>query len=82
MVWQVLAMWMLVVGTTVWFVRDERRLIANAALAQAKSFNARQPRYRYQSNPAPAAAMVKPVKRSAALTRTQREFLQAYAQSN
>ena len=35
MAWQILAIWALVMASIAWFVRDERRLIANATMAQA-----------------------------------------------
>lgn len=44
MIWQVLLMWVLVIATLVWFVRDERRLKAEAAQAQARQFNRTRPR--------------------------------------
>lgn len=82
MAWQILAMWAVVMATIVWFVRDERRLLANAAMAQAAYYYSRAPQYRYQSSesetpPAPP----KPVNRTGGLTPTQREFLQAFAQT-
>tara|TARA_R110002020_G_scaffold102381_2_gene240448 strand:+ start:1228 stop:1479 length:252 start_codon:yes stop_codon:yes gene_type:complete len=36
MAWQIVAIWAVVMVTITWFVRDERRLIANASLAQAR----------------------------------------------
>ena len=40
MVWQVLAMWAIVIVTITWFVRDERRLRREAALVQAAAYYA------------------------------------------
>ena len=47
MVWQILAMWVIVIGTITWFVRDERRLRREAALAQAAAYFAHAPKYRH-----------------------------------
>lgn len=44
MIWQLLLMWVLVVATLVWFIRDERRRKAEAAQAKARQFNSTRPR--------------------------------------
>ncbi|MGV8831528.1 MAG: hypothetical protein ACOH2N_06090 [Devosia sp.] len=80
MLWQIFAMWAIVMVTIAWFIRDERRLIANAALAQASYYYAQAPQYRYQSSEPPAPMV--PANRTGGLTQTQREFMQAYAQTD
>lgn len=52
MAWQILAIWAVVMVTITWFVRDERQLLANASLAQAR-FLYGAPHY---TTPTPAAA--------------------------
>jgi hypothetical protein len=47
MAWQVLAMWGIVIVTITWFVRDERRLRAEAKLAEAARYYAHAPKYRH-----------------------------------
>lgn len=79
MVWQIFAMWAIVMATIIWFVRDERRLAANAAMARAATFYAHAPKYRYQASEQPAPAM--PVKRTGGLTENQRAFLEAFAKT-
>lgn len=81
MAWQILAMWAVVIATLVWFVRDERKLLANAAMAQAAHYYAHAAQYRYQSE-TPAAPAPRPAVRTGGLTETQRQFMQAFAQAN
>jgi len=78
MVWQVLAMWAVVLTTIIWFVRDERRLRAQAALARSARYYAHAPKYRHQ----PSRAVLPPPPRLArgGLSETQRAFLKALAQ--
>lgn len=49
MAWEILAIWAIVMATIAWFVHDERKLIANATMAQAGLFYAPPA----QRNPAP-----------------------------
>lgn len=79
MAWQILAMWGIVIGTVTWFVRDERRLRAEAKLAAAARYYAHAPKYRHVSPDEPIAA---PARRQAGLTPAQRAFLRAYANIN
>ena len=53
MAWQILAMWGIVIVTITWFVRDERRLRADAALAKAARHYAHAPKYRHVTVDAP-----------------------------
>ena len=80
MAWQILAMWVIVIGTIVWFVRDERRLRAEAALVAAAAYYAHAPKYRFQSSPAPVTPA--PARRTGGLSDTQRKFLQALAKQD
>tara|TARA_R110002020_G_scaffold47735_7_gene136042 strand:+ start:131 stop:376 length:246 start_codon:yes stop_codon:yes gene_type:complete len=80
MLWQIFAMWAIVMATITWFVHDERRLIANATMAQAAAFYAHAPKYRYQASEE-AAPLAEPVKRTGGLTEAQRDFLEAFAKS-
>lgn len=79
MAWQLLAMWGIVIVTIVWFVRDERRLRADAALAKAARYYAHAPQYRHVAVDEPVAA---PARRLGGLTSRQREYLQAFARTN
>ena len=44
--WQVVAIWVIVASTIVWFVRDERRLESEKLLARAARHHALAPRRR------------------------------------
>lgn len=82
MAWQVLAIWAVTIATIVWFVRDERRLKTEAALAQAAQYYAQAPKYRYQvSAPVPAPSARQPVRRTGGLSAAQRKFLDEIAAS-
>ena len=78
MAWQILAMWGVVMASISWFVRDERRLLANASMAQARWCHAYALRCPQPSGaqPPPAANSARPE----GLTQTQRNFLEAFAQ--
>ncbi len=39
MVWQLLAMWAIVLGTCIWFARDERRLARERLEAEALTYS-------------------------------------------
>lgn len=80
MAWELLAIWGIVIATIIWFVRDERRLRAEADLERAARYYAHAPKYRHvaaKREPAPPA----PVHRPGGLSRQQREFLAAFAQT-
>jgi hypothetical protein len=76
MAWQVLAMWGIVIVTITWFVRDERRLRAEAKLAEAARYYAHAPKYRHVAVDEPVAV---PARRVGGLSPKQRELLQALA---
>ncbi|KRA47638.1 hypothetical protein [Devosia sp. Root635] len=77
MAWEVLAIWGIVIATTVWFFRDERRLRAEADLKQAARYYAHAPKYRHVSvEPAEAPAPA-PQPRTGGLNREQRAFIAA-----
>lgn len=44
--WQVLAIWVIVASTIVWFVRDERRLESERVLVRAARYYAHAPKRR------------------------------------
>ena len=72
MVWQVVAMWVIVIVTFTWFIRDERRLRADAALAKAARYYAHAPKYRHVTADQPVPA---PASRVGGLTEAQRRAL-------
>lgn len=73
MVWQVVAIWAIVIGTITWFVRDERRLRRDAALTEAAAYYAHAPKYRHVvAEPAPVPT---PPARTGGLTEAQRKVL-------
>lgn len=75
MAWELVAMWVIVIATVVWFVRDEKRLRAEAALERAARYYAHAPKYRHIStepHQPPAAA---PQRRTGGLSREQRAFI-------
>ena len=75
MLLQLLALWGIVIVAIIWFLRDERRLRADAELAKAASYYAHVPKYQHVTveEPVPVPARV------GGLTPIQREFLQAFA---
>lgn len=81
MVWQLLAMWAIVIVALVWFVRDERRIKAEARLAEAARYYAHAPRYRHVSSQ-PEPARPTPLRPPGGLTASQREFFIGLAASN
>jgi hypothetical protein len=79
--WQLLAIWMITAATVIWFLRDERRVRAEAELTRAARYYAHAPRYRHVSalpEPTPPA----PVRPPAGLSASQREFLTGFAVAN
>lgn len=72
MVWQVLAMWTIVIATITWFVRDERRLRHEAAVAQAARYYAHAPKYRHVTA---EPVLASPAPRVGGLSAAQRKVL-------
>jgi hypothetical protein len=81
MLLQLLALWGIVIVAIIWFLRDERRLRADAVLAEAARYYARAPKYRHLAASEPVAVPV-PAQRVGGLSKTQREFLKAFAETN
>lgn len=75
MAWELFAIWAIVVATTVWFVRDEKRRRRDADIAYAARYYAHAPKYRHvtveQALPAPPARIY------GGLSERQRAFLKA-----
>ena len=75
--WEVLALWLIVAGTVIWFIRDEKRLRAEADIERAARYYAHAPKYRHAPR-LPAEEAVPPVRRSVGgLSPEQRAFMQA-----
>ena len=80
MAWELLAMWAIVVATIIWFIRDEKRLRAEAELKRAARYYAQAPKYRHVSvEPAEAPAL--PPRRTGGLTQVQRAFIAELART-
>ena len=90
MAWEIFAIWTVAILTIAWFVHDERKLLANASMAQARLLYAPARPERHvrvmtledddalAAEPEAAAEMIvppRPVRREAGLTETQRRFL-------
>jgi hypothetical protein len=73
MAWQLLAIWVITIGTVVWFVRDERRLRAEARLAVAARYYAHAPKYRFGARNVPPQP-VPPKPRTGSLLRSDRAY--------
>lgn len=74
MAWELLAMWAIVIATVIWFIRDEKRLRAEAELKRAARYYAHAPQYRHVSVE-PAGAPALPPRRTGGLTEVQRAFI-------
>lgn len=75
MVWELLAMWAIVIVTLVWFFRDEKRRLADADLARAARYYAHAPKYRHVvAEPIPVPV---PVRRTGGLSEEQRAYLKS-----
>ena len=73
MIFQVVAMWLIVLATIVWFRRDEKRRRDGALSAQALAY-AKTPYYRH---PAPAeSAPSMPIARQAGLRAADRAYFE------
>lgn len=77
MAWELLAMWVIVVATVIWFIRDERRLRAESELQRAARYYAHAPKYRHIAVE-PAAAPALPHRRTGGLSSEQRAFIQNF----
>ena len=77
MAWELVAMWAIVIATVVWFIRDERRLRAQAELQRAARYYAHAPRYRHVAPNPVAQPVVAPQARTGGLSREQRAFMEA-----
>ena len=75
MLWEVLAIWTIVIVTVTWFVRDERQRNADAELQRAAAYYAHAPQYRHSISQPDAVAL--PQKRAGGLTEQQRNFFKA-----
>lgn len=75
MVWQVVAMWTIVIATITWFVRDERRLRREAVLVKAARHYATAPQYRHVTVELPMDVPA-PARRVGGLSRSQRDYLE------
>lgn len=74
--WELLAIWSIVIGTVIWFVRDEKRRIADAAIARSARYYAHADRVHGSIEP---AAVPVPVRRPGGLTTQQRAFIATYS---
>ena len=82
MAWELLAMWVIVISTLVWFIRDEKRLRADAALQRAARYYAHAPKYRHISvEPADSNTVAAPALRTGGLSPDQRAFIESYSAS-
>ena len=77
MAWELLAMWVIVIVTVTWFVRDERRIRAEADIERAARYYAHAPKYRHVAAE-PAKPAEPPARRSGGLSERQRAFLTSY----
>ena len=76
MVWQLVAMWLIVGVTVVWFVRDERRLHDTKLRLQALRF-ATKPHYRDTVRQLESEPAI-PAPRQAGLSAENRAFMQDF----
>lgn len=75
---ELVAIWVIVVGVVIWFIRDERRLAADAALQRAARYYAHAPKYRHVSSNPESPAVPAPRPRTGGLSADQRAFIRAY----
>ena len=71
MVWQLAAIWIIVITTLLWFIRDERRVRAVRLERQARYF-AHAPQYRYV--PRTLVPIIPPKRRTGSLLRRDQVF--------
>ena len=77
MAWELLALWMIVVGTVVWFIRDEKRLRLNADLERAARYYAHAPKYRHVTAEPAEQPVLLPRRTIGGLSAEQRAFMQS-----
>ncbi|WEK04090.1 MAG: hypothetical protein P0Y65_18190 [Candidatus Devosia phytovorans] len=77
MVWELLAMWAIVITTLVWFFRDEKRLKADAELARAASYYAHAATYRHRAAEPIPVPIALPTRRPGGLSEEQRAYLKS-----
>jgi hypothetical protein len=87
MAWEILAIWIIVAATVVWFVRDERQKRLSGLMEKARGF-ATDPAFRHRE---PEPALVPVIARTAAppkplaaddLTPMERRFLESLRPQN
>ena len=81
MAWELLAMWAIVTVTVVWFIRDERRLQAEADLKRAARYYAHAPKFRYVSAEPVEQPVAAPRVRTGGLSAEQRSFIEGLTAS-
>ncbi|MET3927297.1 hypothetical protein [Devosia sp. 2618] len=81
MVWELVAMWAIVVATFIWFFRDEKRVKADAALERAARYYAHAPQFRYTVAEPAETEIAKPARRTGGLSADQRAFIKDYIKS-
>lgn len=74
MAWELLAIWVIVSATVIWFIRDEKRVQAEADLERAARYYAHAPKYRHIS-PEPVETVTPPARRTGGLSQEQRDFI-------
>ena len=75
MAWELLAMWAIVIVTITWFIRDEKRVRAEADVQRAARYYAHAPKYRHIAVE-PAEAVAVPQRRTGGLSREQRALME------
>ena len=78
MAWELLAMWAIVIAAIIWFIRDEKRLRAEAELQRAARYYAHAPKYRHVTVE-PAAKTAPPPRRTGGLSSEQRTFIKEFS---
>lgn len=72
MAWQLLAMWVVVLATVIWFIRDERRRRADREIERAARYYAYAPRFRHVTRaPTPEPVAQPQVRRTSVLRNDQ-----------
>lgn len=81
MAWELLAIWVIVVATVIWFVRDEKRVKAEAELERAARYYAHAEKYRYVAAESTGERLQRhvptPQLRTGGLSADQRAFIMA-----
>ena len=76
MAWEILAIWLIVSATVIWFVRDERQRKSNAALARSAAYYAHAPQYQHRSVETPVSVPQPAVRRT--LDDRDRAFMEKF----